>query len=173
MPKELKTDDLTLDQALALLSLPRLLGEHPEGGIVEADRGRFGPYVRWIKNKNESENRSLKKDDDVFKVNLDRAVEILAMPKLGRGGRVVLRDLGKPKNSNDSIQIFNGPYGIYAKFGKVNVSLPKDIDIEKLEINEVLKLLDEKLGDKKAFSNKKIKATRKKTSKVKKSKKNN
>ena len=173
LPKELKTDDLTLDQALELLSLPRLLGEHPEGGIVEADRGRFGPYVRWIKNKNESENRSLKKDDDVFKVNLDRAVEILAMPKLGRGGRVVLRDLGKPKNSNDSIQIFNGPYGIYAKFGKVNVSLPKDIDIEKLEINEVLKLLDEKLGDKKAFSNKKIKATRKKTSKVKKSKKNN
>jgi len=171
LPKELKTDDLTLDQALELLSLPRLLGEHPEGGIVEADRGRFGPYVRWIKNKNESENRSLKKDDDVFKVNLDRAVEILAMPKLGRGGRVVLRDLGKPKNSNDSIQIFNGPYGIYAKFGKVNVSLPKDIDIEKLEINEVLKLLDEKLGDKKAFSNKKIKATRKKTSKVKKSKK--
>ena len=51
------------------------MGEHPDGGIVEADRGRFGPYVRWIKNKDESENRSLK-DDDVFNVDLNRALEI-------------------------------------------------------------------------------------------------
>jgi len=93
------------------------------------------------------------------------------MPKLGRGGRVVLRDLGKPKDSNDSIQIFNGPYGIYAKFGKVNVSLPKEVDIEKLEIEEVLKLLDEKLKDKKGFTNKKIRATKKRKAKIKKAKK--
>ena len=171
LPKELKTDDLTLEQALELLSLPRLLGEHPEGGIIEADRGRFGPYIRWIKNKNESENRSLKKDDDVFKVNLERGLEILSMPKLGRGGRMVLRDLGKPKDSKESIQIFNGPYGMYAKFGKVNVSLPKDIDIDKLKIEEVMKLLDEKLKDKKVFSNKKTNTSRKKVSKVKKSQK--
>ena len=171
LPKELKTDDLTLDQALELLSLPRLLGEHPEGGIVEADRGRFGPYVRWIKNKNDSENRSLKKEDDVFKINLERAIEILSMPKLGRGGRVVLRDLGKPSNSNDSIQIFNGPYGMYAKFGKLNVSLPKNIEIEKIEIKEVIKLLDEKFKDKKSFTNQRKKVSRKRVTKIKKSKK--
>jgi len=154
-----------------LLSLPRLLGEHPEGGIVEADRGRFGPYIRWIKNKNDSENRSLKKEDDVFKVNLDRAIEILSMPKLGRGGRIVLRDLGKPKDANDSIQIFNGPYGLYAKFGKLNVSLPKDIDIEKLEVDAVMKLVDEKFKDKKNYISKKKRVSRKKISNSKKSKK--
>ena len=171
LPKELKTDDLTLDQALELLSLPRLLGEHPEGGIIEADRGRFGPYVRWIKNKDDSENRSLKKEDDVFKINLERAIEILSMPKLGRGGKIVLRDLGKPKDSKDTIQVFNGPYGMYAKVGKVNVSLPKDVDIDKLSIEEVIKLLDEKLKDKKNFTNKKTNISKKRVSKIKKSQK--
>ena len=156
LPKELKTDDLTLEQALELLSLPRLLGEHPEGGIIEADRGRFGPYVRWIKNEKDSENRSLKKEDNVFTVDLKRALEVLSMPKLGRGGREVLKDLGKPDGSKDKIQIFNGPYGMYAKYGKVNVSLPKDIDLEKLSISEVLNLLNEKLKDKKPISRKKV-----------------
>ena len=156
LPKELKTDDLTLEQALELLSLPRLLGEHPEGGIIEADRGRFGPYVRWIKNEKDSENRSLKKDDDVFTVDLKRALEVLSLPKLGRGGREVLKDLGKPDGSTDKIQIFNGPYGMYAKYGKVNVSLPKDTDLEKLSLDEVLNLLNEKLKDKKPKTRRKI-----------------
>jgi len=156
LPKELKTDDLTLEQALELLSLPRLLGEHPEGGIIEADRGRFGPYVRWIKNEKDSENRSLKKEDNVFTVDLKRALEVLSLPKLGRGGREVLKDLGKPDGSQDKIQIFNGPYGMYAKYGKVNVSLPKDTDLEKLSLDEVLNLLNEKLKDKKSKPRRKI-----------------
>ena len=156
LPKELKTDNLTLEQALELLSLPRLLGEHPEGGIIEADRGRFGPYVRWIKNEKDSENRSLKKEDNVFTVDLKRALEVLSLPKLGRGGREVLKDLGKPDGSKDKIQIFNGPYGMYAKYGKVNVSLPKDTDLEKLSIDEVLNLLNEKLKDKKSNTKRKI-----------------
>ena len=174
LPKELKTDELKLDQALELLSLPRLLGEHPEGGVIEADRGRFGPYVRWIKNKSESENRSLKKEDDVFKVDLSRALEILSMPKLARGGRAILKDLGKPNGSNDNIQILNGPYGVYAKFGKVNASLPKDIDVVNLTIEDALKFLDEKLKDKnnnktsKLSKGKKINKTKTKSKKNKK-----
>ena len=168
LPKELKTDDLNLDQALELLSLPRVLGEHPEGGVVEADRGRFGPYVRWIKNEKDSENRSLKKEDDVFNINLDRAIEILSMPKLARGGRTVLKDLGKPEDSNDAIQILNGPYGLYAKFGKLNISLPKETDLEKLTISEVFKLLEEKFKDKKNLINKKTKSSKKKISTKKK-----
>ncbi len=170
LPKELKTDDLTLDQALELLSLPRLLGEHPEGGIVEADRGRFGPYLRWIKNASDSENRSLKKEDDVFKVDLERAIEVLAMPKLGRGGRAVLKDFGKPEGYSENIQILNGPYGIYAKYGKLNISLPKETDLEKLSIEELLKLINEKLKDGVFPKKKKSNSPRKKISKVKNSK---
>ena len=113
----------------------------------------------------------MKKEDDVFKVDLKRALEILSMPKLGRGGRVVLKDLGKPKESKDSIQIFNGPYGIYAKLGKVNVSLPKGTDVEKITIEEVMALLEEKLKDKKSLNNKKSSISKRKVSKVKRNKK--
>ncbi len=167
LPKELKTDDLNLDQALELLSLPRLLGEHPDGGLIEADRGRFGPYIRWIKSEKESENRSLKKEDDVFNVSLTRALEILSMPKLGRGGRSVLKDLGKPEGSNETIQILNGPYGMYAKHGKINVSLPKETNIEKLTISEVNHLLEEKIKDKKISVKSKSRVTKKNSSRKK------
>ena len=169
LPKELKTDDLTLDEALVLLSLPRLLGVHPEGGVVEADRGRFGPYIKWIKNENESENRSLKKEDDVFTVDIERALEILAMPKMGRGGQEVLKDFGKPKEFKEKIQILNGRYGIYLKCGKTNVSIAKDTDIEKFTIDDAVSLLEEKLKDKKGAILKKTKISNKKTIRKKKS----
>ena len=169
LPKELKTDDLTLDDALELLSLPKMLGMHPEGGIIEVDRGRFGPYIKWIKNENESENRSLKKDDDVFTVDLNRALEILAMPKMARGGQAVLKDFGKPKEFKDKIQILNGRYGMYVKCGKTNVSLAKDTDLEKFSIEDAKALLEEKLKDKKVSILKKTKPRKKKSASKKKS----
>ena len=165
----MKTDDLTLDEALVLLSLPRLLGAHPEGGVVEADRGRFGPYIKWIKNENESENRSLKKEDDVFTVDIERALEILAMPKMGRGGQEVLKDFGNPKEFKEKIQILNGRYGVYLKCGKTNVSIAKDTDIEKFTIDDAVCLLEEKLKDKKGAILKKTKISNKKTTRKKKS----
>ncbi len=145
LPKEMKTDDLTLKEALKLLSLPRLLGEHPEGGIVEADRGRFGPYIKWIKVEDKSfENRSLKKEDNVFTIDLNRALELLSIPKLGRGGRLAIRDLGVPKGSKENIQVFNGPYGLYLKHGKTNASLPKETEVEKLTLDEAINIINEK-----------------------------
>ena len=104
------------------------------------------------KNENDSENRSLKKEDDVFKVDLKRALEILAMPKLGRGGQEVIKDFGKPEEFNDKIQILNGRYGLYVKCGKINVSLPKDTDLEKFKLDDALVLLEEKMKDKKGSS---------------------
>ena len=156
-------------EALELLSLPKLLGEHPEGGIVEADRGRFGPYIKWIKSEDDSENRSLKKEDDVFKVDLNRALEILAMPKLGRGGQEVIKDFGKPKELNDKIQILNGRYGVYLKCGKTNVSIAKDTDVEKFTIDDAVSLLEEKLKEKKGSILKKTKISNKKITRKKKS----
>ncbi len=162
LPKELKTDDLTLEEALELLSLPKFLGPHPEGGLVEADRGRFGPYIRWIKSETDSENRSLKKEDDVFTVDLKRALEILSMPKLSRGGQEVLKDFGKIEEFNEKIQILNGRYGVYIKCGKTNVSLPKDTNLDNFSIEDATVLLEEKLKDKKVPNLKKNKTRNKK-----------
>ena len=68
LPKGQKPEDLSLDDALGLLRLPRHLGEHPDGGKVQAGLGRFGPYVVWDKGKGEKDYRSLKGEDDVLAV---------------------------------------------------------------------------------------------------------
>lgn len=149
LPKGVKPEDLSLDDALGLLRLPRLLGEHPEGGRVQAGLGRFGPYVVWDKGKGEKDYRSLKGDDDVLAVGLSRALELLAMPKRGRGGRTALKDLGKPEGSEETVQVFDGPYGLYVKQGKVNASLPEGKGADTMTLAEAVELLEAKAASKK------------------------
>ena len=140
-----------MTDAVKLLSLPRLLGSHPDGGKVEARTGQFGPYVVWDKEDGEKpDNRSLKKEDDVYQIDLKRALELLAIPKLGRGGRMALRDLGRLKDEEENIHVYNGPYGLYVKQGKINASLPKGMEADDVTIEEAVKLLEEKKSSKKA-----------------------
>ena len=150
LPKGQKPEDLTLEDALGLLRLPRLLGEHPDGGRVQAGLGRFGPYVVWDKGKGEKDYRSLKGDDDVLAVGLSRALELLAMPKRGRGGRTALKDLGKPEGSDETIQVYDGPYGLYVKQGKVNASLPEGKKADDVSLEEAVELLAAKVAAKKS-----------------------
>ena len=150
LPKGVKPEDLKLDDALGLLRLPRLLGEHPDGGRIQAGLGRFGPYVVWDKGKSEKDYRSLKGEDDVLMVGLSRALELLAMPKRGRGGRTALKDLGKPEGSEETIQVYDGPYGLYVKQGKVNASLPEGKGAEDVTLEEAVELLAAKASAKKA-----------------------
>ncbi|MFO8238977.1 MAG: type I DNA topoisomerase [Prochlorococcaceae cyanobacterium] len=153
LPKGLKPEDLRLEDALGLLRLPRLLGEHPEGGKVQAGLGRFGPYVVHDKGKGEKDYRSLKAEDDVLEVGLSRALELLAMPKRGRGGRTALKDLGTPKGSEETIQLFDGPYGLYVKQGKVNASLPEGSTADTITLEQAVELLAaKKTSGKKASS---------------------
>ena len=150
LPKGQKPEDLTLEDALGLLRLPRLLGEHPDGGRIQAGLGRFGPYVLWDKGKGEKDYRSLKGDDDVLAVGLSRALELLAMPKRGRGGRTALKDLGKPEGSDETIQVYDGPYGLYVKQGKVNASLPEGKGADDVTLEEAVELLAAKAASKKS-----------------------
>ena len=91
------------------------------------------------------------------------------MPKMGRGGQEVLKDFGKPKEFKEKIQILNGRYGVYLKYGKTNVSLAKDTDLEKFTIDDAVLLLEEKLKDKKSSILKKTKINNKKPTRKKKS----
>ncbi len=141
LPKGTKPEELTLADALSLLRLPRLLGEHPEGGKIQAGLGRFGPYVVHDKGKGEKDYRSLKGDDDVLTVSLERALELLAMPKRGRGGRTALKDLGVPPGGEEAIQLFDGPYGLYVKQGKVNASLPEGTTADTITLEQAVELL--------------------------------
>ena len=169
LPKGVKPEDLSLESAIGLLRLPRLLGEHPDVGKVQAGLGRFGPYILWDKGKGEKDYRSLKGEDDVLKVDIKRALELLAMPKRGRGGRTAIKDLGAPKGSEENIKIFDGPYGLYVKQGKVNASLPEGKKPEDITLDDAIALLSEKLAAKKSVkkTTSKKKSSKSKTTKSK------
>merc|ERR1712097_204838 len=154
----LKPEDLTFEEALGLIQLPRLLGEHPEGGRVQSSLGRFGPYVVWNKNGGEKDYRSIKGDDDVLQVSLERALELLSIPKRGRGGRTALKELGIPEGEKETIQLFDGPYGLYVKQGKVNASLPEGKTAEDITIEVAIELLAAK---KRKSTQKSTKSTKK------------
>ncbi len=167
-------DDVTLEMAVGLLSLPRLLGQHPEtGGKIKAALGRFGPYVvHEFKGpedtKLQRDYRSLKKEDDVLTVTLERALELLAQPKRGRGGskKTPLRELGAHPEDKEPVNIYKGPYGNYVKHGKINVGLPEDETVESMTLEKALELLAEKAATKKKTTKKKTTAkttTKKKT----------
>ncbi|MFS8815003.1 type I DNA topoisomerase [Synechococcus sp. R60.4] len=144
LPKGLKPEQVTPEIALGLLSLPRTLGEHPESGKkVQAGIGRFGPYVVC-----DGDFRSLPADEDVLTISLERALELLAQPKKGRGrgSAKPLRELGSHPEDGEPVTLHDGPYGLYVKHGKVNASLPKDLSPEAVTLEMALELLAEKEG---------------------------
>jgi DNA topoisomerase-1 len=163
LPKGVKPEDMALEDALGLLRLPRQLGEHPDGGRIEAGLGRFGPYVVHNKGKGEKDYRSLKAEDDVLSIGLDRAVELLAMPKRGRGGRTALKDLGTPEGADEAIQLFDGPYGLYVKQGKVNASLPEGATADTITLEQALELLAAKAASGKGKGRKSASGSTRKT----------
>ena len=167
-------DDVTLEMAVGLLSLPRLLGQHPDtGGKIKAALGRFGPYVvHEFKGpedtKLQRDYRSLKKEDDVLTVGLERALELIAQPKRGRGGskKTPLRELGAHPADKEPVNIYKGPYGNYIKHGKINVGVPEGETVEEITLEKALELLDEKAATKK--TTRKKSTTKKKTTTAKK-----
>ncbi|MEO1523046.1 MAG: type I DNA topoisomerase [Cyanobacteria bacterium J06633_2] len=167
LPKGMKLEDLILETAVGLLSLPRLLGVHPETGAkIKASLGRFGPYVVHDQGKEGKDYRSLKKEDDVLTVSLDRALELLAQPKGGRGRRTAtpLKELGKHPDDEEAVNLFNGPYGLYVKHGKTNASLPEGETEESITLEKALKLLSTKEGTKKKTSRSSSKSSASKSS---------
>jgi DNA topoisomerase-1 len=137
IPKTIEPANITFDQALALLSLPRILGDHPESAKpVKAGIGRFGPYVF-----HEGVYKSLPKTLDVMTVDLPVAVELLKQART-RATATPVRDLGPHPEDQQPIQIFEGKYGPYVKHGDINATIPKDTPIEEVTLSQALSLLE-------------------------------
>ncbi len=154
LPKGVTPENVTLEIAVGLLSLPRTLGTHPATeGRIQAGLGRFGPYVVHDMGKQGKEYRSLKAGDDVLTVSLDRALELLAEPKKGgRGGsksKTPVREMGQHPADGEPVNIYNGPYGPYVKHGKTNASLPEGETVEGLTMEKAVQLLIAKASAKK------------------------
>ncbi len=138
IPKGWAKDELTLESALKLLSLPRTVGAHPEDGeIIEAGLGRYGPFV-----KHGRLYANLPNIEEVFEIGLNRAVTVLAEKKAARGAPQALKELGE--NEGEPVRVMSGRYGPYIKFRKINATLPKDTDPETIDLETAMKLVAEK-----------------------------
>ena len=114
--------------------MPRNLGPHPaDGKVVNAGIGRFGPYV-----EHNRKFKSLQKTDDVLTIGFERALELLAMAKVGPAP---IRDLGKHPDDDQPVGIYEGKYGHYVKHGDINATIPKDTSVELFTLEEAVPLL--------------------------------
>jgi DNA topoisomerase-1 len=134
LPRGMDGETMTLDQALGLLSLPRLIGQHPETGQkMEAGLGRFGPYIKMG-----SLFASLDKDDDILAIGLNRAVDVIGR-KLAS-----VRILGQHPKDRADIQVRKGRFGPYLQHGQTVANLPKGVMMEEVTLEDGLKLLAER-----------------------------
>jgi DNA topoisomerase-1 len=139
--KSMQLDTVTIDDALRLLTLPRVVGAAPDGEDVTAQNGRYGPYV-----KKGSESRSLEAEDQLFTITLEEALERLAQPKT-RGRRAPappLREIGPDPQSGKPIVLREGRYGPYVTDGETNASLRRDDDPAAVTIERAADLLAER-----------------------------
>jgi DNA topoisomerase I len=142
LPKGTAPDDVDLERALALLSLPREVGRHPEDGEpIRAAIGRFGPYVQHGKTY-----ANLEPGDDVFHIGLNRAVTLIA-DKIAKGPRRRFgadpgRPLGDHPTKGGPIAAKNGRYGPYVSHNGVNATLPADKTPESITLEEAAALID-------------------------------
>nr|WP_243664421.1 topoisomerase C-terminal repeat-containing protein [Rhodothermus marinus] len=141
LPPGMEPAVVDLEKALALLKLPRTLGTHPETGQpVLVGIGRYGPYVQHGRTF-----ASLKEEDDVFTIDLERALELLA-EKEARSRP--LRVLGTHPETGEPVEVWEGRYGPYVKHGRTNASLPEGRAPEAITLEEALALLEEKASRK-------------------------
>jgi DNA topoisomerase-1 len=139
--KSMSPETITLEDALRLLSLPRMLGEH-EGEEVTALNGRYGPYVKRGK-----ETRSLESEEQLFEVTLEEALELLSKPKERRGrgtAAAPLAELGPDPVTGKPVVVRSGRFGPYVTDGEVNASLKKGDNPESLTIERAAELLAER-----------------------------
>ncbi|MDK3073275.1 type I DNA topoisomerase [Sedimentitalea sp. JM2-8] len=155
IPKDWPPQDVDLEQALKLLSLPRPIGPHPDDGVmVWANIGRYGPYLKHAESTSErgGTNANLENIDEVFTVGMNRAVQLLAEKVASRGGRGAaakpLRDLGEHPDDGGPISVMEGKYGPYVKWGKVNATLPKGTEVENVTLEQAVQLIAEKSAKK-------------------------
>jgi DNA topoisomerase-1 len=155
---------VTLDDALKLLGLPRVVGVDPESGDeVLAQNGRYGPYLKKGK-----DTRSLETEEQIFTITMDEAQALYAQPKKGRrGSATTLKELGEDPQTTKDISVKDGRYGPYVTDGETNASLPRGDNPEDMTLERATEMLAEKRakGPAKRKRTKKTTARRKPTKK--------
>jgi len=132
-------ETVTFDEALQLLSLPRVVGTDAEGHEIVASPGRFGPYLK----RDDGDTRSLSAEEQLFTVTLDEALALYAQPKMRRGRqqKPPLAELGENPDNGQQVRVLEGRYGVYVTDGNVNATVPRGSDPTTLTLDEAVGLL--------------------------------
>jgi DNA topoisomerase-1 len=139
--KTMTVDTVTLDEALAIMSLPRVLGEDAEGNEITVQNGRFGPYL-----KKGSDSRSIGTEEEIFTITHEAALEIYSQPKQ-RGARAAvppLAEFGEDPVSGKNIVVKEGRFGPYITDGITNITVPRGTEVEQLTRETAIELLADK-----------------------------
>ncbi len=145
IPKNFEPEEIGLNTTIQLLGLPRKLGFHPETNkTVSAGIGMYGPYILHDK-----KYKALEKTDNILDIELERAIELIAKPTIR--GNATLKNFGEHPEERKEITAYDGKYGPYVKCGKINASLLGDQTIDNINLEDAIKLINErkiKIGQK-------------------------
>ena len=161
--KSMSVATVSLEQAVQLLSLPRVVGVDPETNQeITAQNGKYGPYL-----KKGADSRSLESEEQIFSISLEQAIEIYAQPKYGarRTASTPLREFGEDPASGKAVVAKTGQFGNYVTDGVINATVPKDEALDEMSNDrayELLAIRREKLGVEPGEAPKTMKKTRKK-----------
>ncbi len=145
--EDMKMEELTLDEAVQLLTIPRVLGVDPnDGREIVAHNGPYGPYVRKEPDEEgkRADTRSFENERDLFTIDLDKAVEMFAQPKRRRGQAAAagpLKELGVDPSTDLPVVVKNGRFGEYVTDGEVNASLTASDSVDRIDISRASELL--------------------------------
>ena len=140
--KSMALDTITLEEALKLLSLPRVVGDDAESGEeIQALNGKYGPYL-----KKGSDSRSLESEEQLFSVTIEEALHLFSQPKRRRGqaASAPLRELGADPDTGWNVEVKDGRFGPYVTDGGVNASLRKEDSVVRIDIDRAAQLLRER-----------------------------
>ena len=140
IPKGINIDDVNLEKANFLCSLPKVIGQHPESGKdIILNSGRFGPYLKC-----ENKSARLENIDELFSIGLNRAVTLIADAKPGRISSSMIKDLGEHPEDKKPVRIMKGQYGPYIKYKSLNATIPEEKDPIEITMEEALILIEKR-----------------------------
>jgi len=140
IPKGINIDQIDLEKAKYLCSLPKILGQHPDNGKdITVNSGRFGPYLKC-----ENKSARLENVEELFSIGLNRAITLIAEAKPGRISSSLIKDLGEHPEDKKPVRVMKGQYGPYIKYKSLNATIPEEKDPLDLTIEDALILIEKR-----------------------------
>ena len=140
IPKGIEIDQINLEKAKYLCSLPIIIGKHPESGKdITVNSGRFGPYLKC-----DNKSARLENVEELFTIGLNRAITLIAEAKPGRISSSLIKDLGEHPEDKKPVRIMKGQYGPYIKYKSLNATIPEEKDPTELSMEEALILIEKR-----------------------------